>query len=215
VNRQVPATLAAQFRQSVNDAIDLAQIGETAKAEALRTSQTFRNLHPVRLEALYELAYLRIFVSWEVFIEEAFLRYLCGYHSSRGITPTLIQGVSFSTSLATAEARILGNQAYVLWHNPQRVVARASTYFQISEIGTTVASYQADLENLAAVRHRISHGQDDARNKFDAATIALAAKRYRGSRPGAFLRDFASHAPPVRWLEKLGNDLIAVAGQIV
>src|SRR5712672_2619521 len=35
-----------------------------------------------KLELLYELAYLRFFIQWEVFLEQSFLRYLCGYSSS-------------------------------------------------------------------------------------------------------------------------------------
>ena len=195
--------------------MDLAQIGETAKAEAAPGSQTFRNLHPVRLEALYELAYLRVFVSWEVLLEAAFLRYMCGYESKRGTQPVPAAGFSFTNNLAAAEGAMLGGQHFLLWHDPSRVVTRAKRFFATSEIGTIIGSYSADLQHLAAIRHRITHGQEDSRRKFDAATNAMAARRYRGSRPGAFLRDFATQAPPVRWLEKLGTDLAGVAGQIV
>lgn len=74
--------LGAEFRDRVTAAIRLAEIGEIARAEALPKSLTRRNLHPVRLELLYEMAYLRIFVSWETLLEQTFFRYLCGYTST-------------------------------------------------------------------------------------------------------------------------------------
>ena len=38
----------------------------------------------VKLEALYELAYLRVFAAWEMCLEAVFYRSLCGYASAAG-----------------------------------------------------------------------------------------------------------------------------------
>jgi hypothetical protein len=74
----------------------------------------------------------------------------------------------------------------------------------------------ARLEAFAAIRHRIAHGQDDAKTKFDAATMLLAGKRYYGSRPGSFLREFdASLTPSRRWIEIISNELVGLISQIV
>lgn len=206
--------LETQLRSRVSSSIGLAEIGEVAKAEASRNSQTWRNLHPVRLEALYEMAYLRIFVSWEAFLEDVFLRYLCGYTSKLGQAVPL-PGTAFQPTLSSAQTALLGGQSYVLWHNPAAVVMRSQKFFQVCTVELAVSSHVAQLQQLAAVRHRITHAQTDARRKFDAATMAMAGRRYRGARPGAFLRDRdTSVAPPIRWLEKLGRELTSLAAQI-
>jgi hypothetical protein len=105
--------------------------------------------------------------------------------------------------------------AVVLWHNPRTVIARARQWLSVCPHEVVIASHQAALENYAAVRHRIVHGQDDAKVKFDSATMALVGRRYRGARPGRFLRDWnTSVIPQVRWLESLGSALSNLAAQI-
>jgi hypothetical protein len=207
-------SLEAEFRERVSTAIRLAEIGEIAKAEAQVGSETRRHFHYTRLELLYEMAYLRIFVSWEAFLEQAFLRYLCGYKSKIGMA-TPATGQSFATTLASAEAAVLGGKAYRLWHNPNEVVKRASKFFGSSPIQSVVLSNTARLEQFAAVRHRITHSQTDARNKFDAATMTIAGKRYAGARAGSFLRDVDPNtASNLRWVELLGLELQGLAAQI-
>jgi hypothetical protein len=157
---------------------------------------------------------MRIFIEWELFLEGTFFRYLCGYSSAFGAA-TLVSGTYFA-SLADAEAAVLGSRSsYVLWHNPVAVVSRSQQFFPASRHEVVVASSTARLENIAAVRHRIVHGQKDARLKFDTATMHLCGRRYRGARPGKFLRDWdSSSAPGKRWLESIGDELCGLASQI-
>jgi hypothetical protein len=206
--------LAGEFRRRADDALRLAEAGEVARLESARGSRTRQLLHPTRVEALYELAFLRVFVGWEAFLEQAFLRFLCGYTSLRGIS-VIAAGVGTPRNLVQAEQAVLGANAYVLWHNPNHVVGRARRFFATSSLETTILSNTARLEAIASVRHRIAHPQSDARTKFDRATMALAGRRYSGSRPGSFLRDHDPNTlPPVRWLESLTDELHALAQQV-
>lgn len=206
--------LGAELHRRTTEALALAEIGEIARVEAVRGSRTKQSLHPVRLEALYEMAYLRVFVSWEAFLEQAFLRYLCGYVSAHGAAVPAL-GTTFLPTLAKAEQAVLSGNAYVLWHSPARVILRSKRFFHTSRVEAIVLSNSARLEALAAVRHRITHSQADARNKFDAATMALAGKRYPGSRPGSFLRDWdRSVSPPFRWLDSLAAEFTGLAKQV-
>jgi len=209
--------LQAAFRARVSEAMKLAEVGEVARAEAAPGSKTERDLYPARLEYLYELTYLRIFVAWEHFLEQAFLRYLCGYASKVGAAVPAT-GTTFQATLATAEVAVLAGRDYVLWHNPNAVTLRAQKFFASSPIETVVRSNSARLEHFAAIRHRVTHAQSDARKKFDLATMALVGKRYRGSRAGAFLRDLdptvSPPQPPQRWVDQLGRELQNLAAQI-
>lgn len=211
--------LSVRLRQKVDDAIGLARAGEIIRTEAGPGSLAWKQFHIARLELLYELALMRIFIEWETFLEETFFRYLCGYSSAFG-RATIASGIYFA-SLAAAEAAVLGGQPYAFWYNPTKVISRSRRFFPSSsgipssrhEI--VVASSTARLECIAAVRHRIVHGQRDARLKFDTATMHLCGKRYRGARPGKFLRDWdASSSSSKRWLESIGDELCGLASQI-
>ena len=207
--------LSAGFRSEIEAALALAAAAELAMTGSPSRSALRKEWHVSRVEMLYELAYLRLFIEWEAFLEQTFYRYMCGYKSScHNPTPTTNLG-SFCASVRKAEAIILNGRSYVLWHSPKVITDRAKRWLSTCPHEVTIASYQADLEHYAAVRHRIAHGQDDAKVKFDSATMALVGRRYRGARPGRFLRDWdSSVVPQVRWLESLGKALSNLAAQI-
>jgi hypothetical protein len=203
------------FRSEIKAALALAAAAELAMTGSPRRSALRKEWHVSRVEMLYELAYLRLFIEWEGFLEQTLYRYMCGYNSScHNPTPSLDLG-RFCVSVERAETIILNGRPYALWHNPKVITDRAKRWLSACPHETVIASYQADLENYAAVRHRIAHGQDDAKAKFDSATMTLVGRRYRGARPGRFLRDWDTSATPqVRWLESLGSALSNLAAQI-
>jgi hypothetical protein len=101
---------------------------------------------------------------------------------------------------------------YRLWHNPTQIIARCHGFIVNGYHETVVSSNLARLNHFAAIRHRIAHAQSHARAQFDHATMNLAAKRYKGGRPGKFLRDWES--PSRRWLEGIADELKHLANQI-
>jgi hypothetical protein len=181
---------------------------------------------PKRLEFLYEFVYLRVFAAWEALLESIFLRSLCGYASSAG-QETLVAGGYYAT-IADAEQAVFAAEShgavlktYVLWHSPQQVIKRCQAHISSgpglpSLQKNVVSSSQARLESFAAVRHRIVHDQNDAKLKFNAATLHLAGLTYPASRPGKFLRDTeVGTAPPRKWLDTAISELTGLAGQMV
>ena len=76
-----------------------------------------------RIESLYELAYLRVFVAWESILEDIFYRTLCGFGSRAAGQEPLLCGRYYST-LAKAEAAVLGTQRYMLWENSVKIIKR-------------------------------------------------------------------------------------------
>jgi hypothetical protein len=188
---------------------------EQLRANAQPGTNACQLLHHKRIEAAYEMAFLRVFIAWEDLLEQAFIRYLAGYSNSRGrLTPA--RGITFSANIAASEAQLYGGQQYVLWHSTPKVIARSQRFFLLGLHEQVCQSNLARLEAFAAIRHRIAHGQDDAKTKFDAATMLLAGKRYYGSRPGSFLREFdASLTPSRRWIEIISNELVGLISQIV
>ncbi len=208
--RQMP-NMARVLAKSVGDAVDFARGIESAKVQ-IGGSEARRYLPLSRLELAYELAYLRMFTAWENFIEQSLLRYMCGYEARHGQE----QPVSghYCATLYAAKVALYGNQRYLLWHNPRIITVRAAQHLRLSRHETVIASIQGRMEHFAAIRHRIAHAH--AGTEFDRATMMLAGKRYRGSRPGRFLRDWAPHAPtPSRWIEMIALEFQGLAFQIV
>jgi hypothetical protein len=161
------------------------------------------------------MAFLRIFIAWEDVLEQSFIRYLCGYENSTG-PQTPAAGVTFAGTVAATEAQLYRGSSYLLWHNPQQVISRSKKFFHNGLHDQICQSNIARLNEFAAVRHRVAHGQYDSKVKFDTATMSLAGKRYRGSRPGPFLRDWdCSTSPPRRWVDILASEFVALIGQIV
>jgi hypothetical protein len=174
-----------------------------------------------RLEALYELAYLRVFATWEACLEGLFYRSLCGYASAAG-QETLVNGRYFP-SVTVAEAAVLGpKRSYLLWHNPQQIIDRCRGYIRSGAPGcpavleSTISSNLTHLLHMSYARHRIVHDQTDAKKKFDAATVQIAGRTYAASRPGRFLRDWDTSAVPTRrWIDALISDLAQLMSQLV
>jgi hypothetical protein len=206
--------LASRFADGVKAAAGIAEAGEILRSGARKGSVVYRELRLSRLEALHEMAYLRIFVAWEVFLEATFLRTQCCYETPL-YTPTFAAGKARQPSLAAAQLALYAGQQYLLWHNPNSTVARAREWFISCPHEHVILSNVSRLEWFAAARHAIAHGSADALRKFDQASIGLAGRRYPGSSAGRFLRDWdQTVVPPRRWLHSIADELVGLAGQI-
>lgn len=205
--------LAPNFASACSTACRLAEAGEQVRV--LGGTIARNHITVPRLEYLYEIAYLRIFIAWEDFLEESFVRYLCGFRSSLGPIGRA-GGAAHCPSIQAARTLLYGTQQYKLWHDAQVIVKRSQGYFQNGLHETVINSSQTRLQWFANIRHRVAHGQLDAQRKFDAATVQLVGRRYPGSRVGRFLRELvANQNPPVRWLDLIASELSALALQVV
>ena len=204
--------LAVRFSREVDRALSLARAGELVRATSPSGSVAVREFSQSRLEALYEMAYLRVFMLWETFLEQSFLRYICGFAASTG--PQSLTGGAIRT-LADAENAVLAGQAYVSWARPQSVEARCRQFIQNGVHEQIMSSNRTRIEWFVNVRHRVVHSSEHARRRFDTATMGLAGRRYRGSSPGSFLRDRTPGLPPERWIQEIGTELTNLARQIV
>lgn len=206
-------SLATAFRRQVLAALDLVDMSRRLRSDK-NIGQTVRShLTLYRHNLLSELAYLRVFNQWEVCLEEAFLRYLCGYEFM-GKAETCLPTIS--KNIHAARAAVYGKRPYLLWHNPSHVVTRANLHFAAgSRLALVIGSALSDVENFAAIRHRIAHDHNDAKQKFDAATMSLASRRFPGGRPGAFLNHATTlRGNPATWLERICGELCSLASQL-
>lgn len=188
--------------------------GVVANVEALwqtapPKSDVRRQIGEPQLGALYEMAYLSIFGHWENFIEGCLVRMIAGQGSAT-YTPQLVAPPRART-LTSARQRVLGNQSYLLWYDPQKSVTRISTHVTGSPLEAAIAAAQGSLERYAAIRHAIAHRSRDSLQQFSAASTALCGVSDRT--PGDFLRrqDHTDPLNPVRWIRRISSDLRAIA----
>ena len=201
MSRQMPG-LASRFRAYVAGALDLVYMGQRLRVDPVIGKRVRSELTPHRESVLYEMAYLRVFNAWEILLEECFLRYLCGYEFMGAAERP---ACAYASNLAAAKTAVYRQQQYLLWHNPSKTISRANTHFlPNNRIAMVIGSALTDIDDYAAVRHRIAHDHLDARQKFDTATMRLTARRFPGGRPGAFLKyATTSGTIPVCWLERI------------
>jgi len=198
----------------IETSVQLPAILEEIKANARPGTSEHRLLHAKRIEAAYEMAFLRVFIAWEDVLERSFIRYLSGCANSQG-RQIPAQGVQFAKNISDAEAQLYGKNDYLLWHKTSRVISRSKQFFQLGLHEQVCQSNLARLEAFASIRHRIAHGQEDSKTKFDLATMQLVGRRFHGSRPGPFLREFdMSLSPARRWIDIISDELVALIRQI-
>lgn len=136
--------------------------------------------------ALLELAFMKGFIAWEVFVERAFFLYARGSPAPNGFRPSRyvrpIDDDHVAKFLQPPPIR------YVDWTAPEAIRSRAIAFFQDGEpFESALASSTHFLHDMKKVRNAIAHSSADATGKFEGyATLALG-RSASGIAPGEFL----------------------------
>jgi hypothetical protein len=156
-----------------------------------------------------------MFASWEAFLEESFIRMMCGWNSPLHLPLLRLPHAPFST-IGEARAALLNGRDYILWHNPYAIEKRCIKWFHNGVHKEVLASNEARLEWFAAIRHRIAHESVQVKEEMDSASMGLAGQRYPGASAGSFLRDWRSSEPLLqeRWLRAIAVELMGLAKQM-
>lgn len=108
------------FGSSVSDALSL--LNETENYRIIQTDgRTFR-LGIRRKELFAAIALLRMHLAWEDYVENVFIRYLCGATTDTGYSPVLLVPRVLNTSVAMSN--LLGNSQFLNW-SPSSLSERA------------------------------------------------------------------------------------------
>lgn len=145
-------------------------------------------LRPIKqgdIELIAELAGLRIFVMWEDFLEQTFIRYMCGAKTRSGYLPKLYVKVP---TLAHAREILLGGRPYINWESASDVAKRAEIYFRNGEpYATLLRSAQVHLDTFRITRNRIVHSSEFAKKQFLKKVQDLLGYIPPNMTPGRFL----------------------------
>lgn len=204
-------TVLTDFLRSIQDCRQLAADAYTWSLPGGQPRIT-RN----RRDQLVEMAFLRVFLAWEVFVEESFVLYLAGQSPPRGKAPPRFAFPP--NSRIAAEWVIPEGRSYAGWTVPHHVSNRAERFFRDGRpFATVLRNNQTALEESRTIRNAIAHKSMAARDKFE----TLARPKLGGVLPpnltvGGFLSTTVpGTAPPISFLESYVGKIELAAGLIV
>jgi hypothetical protein len=139
----------------------------------------------IQLEMIVEMAYLRIFVSWESFLEESFIRYTTGAIPPSGNAPvTLIHPQNIGHALDL----VVAGRDYISWNSASEVIQRSALYFQDGEpYRSALEPAIIDLDEMNIIRNRIAHKSAKSKSKFNSFIRRKFGHSVRGMTPGRLL----------------------------
>lgn len=166
-------------------------------------------IHVRDVEEIAGLALLKMTLAWESFVEDSFLRYLCGARSMAGVAPGLL--VPKESTLENAFKALAGGSQFLGWH-PDSTVKRANKTFNAgAPYATAVGGAKSDLIEMADVRNRIAHRSDHSVDAFQTVVRNHLGFVPRGMTPGRFLLSVLPGKGGLTALEHYSAQLIATA----
>ncbi len=147
------------YRLSVSEAnshISLAFQRNRSRSYKLQKSQR---------DFITDSAFLKIFISWETFLEKSFISYILGETSING--NTIIRYVK-PLDANHANKLLIGTQKYVDWSNPDIVKKLSNLYFSAGNpIDTFLSSNMSDLFDLKTIRNAAAHLSSTTKPQLD------------------------------------------------
>lgn len=156
----------------------------------LGSAKDFRTLsgnsiHVRDTEEITGLALLKLTLAWESFVEDSFLRYLCGAKSAANKAPLLL--VAKEPTLNAAFKTLSGGNRYLAWQ-ADTTIKRANKYFDAGgPYATAVNGAKSDLDDMTEVRNRIAHRSEHSVKSFQDVVRAHLGYVPAGMTPGRFL----------------------------
>ena len=118
-----------------------------------------------------ESAFLKIFISWETFLESSFIDYLMNEQSITGNMPA-----KFATPIDRAHAQqlLIGTQKYVDWANPEITKKLSKIYFHQGYVfNTQLSAVQTELFDLKTIRNSAAHLSSTTNTQLDGLSSRL------------------------------------------
>lgn len=157
---------------------------------------------------------MKSFLTWEGFLEEAFILYLLGKKSPNGYAPGRH---AIPTNRPHAIELLASDTRHTDWTAADRVVNRAKRFFKAGQPFENVIRPQSNLlANLKTIRNALSHESEEATEKFETLVRNELTYFPPGMIPGTFLMTLKPHhAPPKTYLQFYTETLRAMAEAII
>ncbi|HKW00726.1 MAG TPA: hypothetical protein VJN96_12935 [Vicinamibacterales bacterium] len=209
VERELTATLR-ECKRLAGDAVAWSVVPPPAPGAAAARPL----INAKRRDSMIELAFLRAFLAWETFLEDAFVLYMLGKKPVSGRRPYRFV---LPPSREWAHEAIREGQRYAKWDG-QVVSNKATRFFKDGRPFTDVLrANQAFFEEATTIRNAVAHSSSEARDKFlNIVRNKPGAPPIANITVGAFLNaQVPASNPPIAFLDFYLDRLEFVADQIV
>lgn len=208
--RRQLGSVRVDFDSAVNDCRRLA-----ADAYQWSASGSKHRISLSRRDSMTELAFLRLYLAWEGFLEEAFLSYLLGLEPPHGRGP--VRFANPPTWRAAHELVLPESRDYAVW-DASTVIRRAERFFRDGRpFSAALRSQQSALDEIRKLRNAVAHRSTSSHEKFkDVARDRLKGTLPPGLSVGGFLGlTIPNSLPPSSFFDLYAGKLGAVANGIV
>lgn len=157
---------------------------------------------------------MKSFLTWEGFLEEAFILYLLGKKSPSGYAPVRY---AIPTNRQHAVELLASDARHTDWTAAAKVVNRAKRFFKGGGPFVNVIRPQTNLlDNLKTIRNALSHESAEATDKFESLVRNELTFFPPGMIPGTFLMTLKPHhAPPTNYLQFYTETVRSMAEAII
>lgn len=122
-------------------------------------------------EFICESAFLRMFISWETFVENCFVDYLLNEPSILNNRPA-----KWATPINKEHAQeiIIGNQRHMDWSNPEAIRKISQIFFHQGYVfNSSLSSINNDLMDMKTIRNSAAHISSTTTNKLDGLSTRI------------------------------------------
>ncbi len=147
------------FRATVQE-----MVGHTTFAHQKYTNGSYKIAKNLR-EFICESAFLKIYIGWELFVENCFVDYLLNEPSILNRRPAKWV---YPIDREHAHRIIIGTQKFMDWSNPELVRRMSGYYFHDGYVfNSALSSINLDLSDLRAIRNCAAHSSVTVHGKLD------------------------------------------------
>ncbi|MGD1044227.1 MAG: hypothetical protein ABR936_02740 [Bacteroidota bacterium] len=170
------------FRDRLDKSFSL--VSDASNYVELRGTQ-HRNLKQERIYQINELAFLDMYLSWEDYLENTFVRFMCGAKTKNCYSPKLFV---CPPTLEHALKYFMTPKGYVEWTSAQAVSERAELVFKDGEPYSSAFRPVINILNqMRIIRNAIAHRSGKALSDFEDLVTDEIGYKPKGIRPGGFL----------------------------
>lgn len=210
--------MARKLETALGDFLCSVREAERLAADADRWSIAPAGARPLitskRRDSMIEIAFLRMFLAWEVFIEQSFVLYVMGAKPLRGRS---LQRFVFPPTRSKAEEWLTDGRDYATWGSAAAVGQRAERYFRDGRpFAEILRANQNFLDETRFIRNAIAHRSGDAFERFEVLVRNRLGALPANTTVGSFLATAVPvSAPPQAFWEFYLLKLTQLAESIV
>lgn len=200
------------FTSEVNKAYKL--IMYSSHWNELRRGTTIPSFSKSHFESIIELSYLKAYLSWERFLEEAFLLLLLGQAPN---PKTQLIRYAVPRNRKHAIEFVMQGKDFIDWASPEEIRVRANLFFKNGRpFDKPISSITHQLKNMKTIRNAITHSSSLSKDKFKSLVRGKISYYPQSLTVGGFLYTrVPNSSPPEIFFDYYFSSLLNVAKRII